>query len=279
MQKIQDIRQIQSLLDGGLRHLKAVCQKHGLRFFLSNGTLLGAVKYQNFIPWDDDADILMPREDYDRLMALPDVDTAEYVLLCRQRQPDWKMPYAKLSMARTLVQETTADFGVKCGLSIDIFPIDTWADSQGLARLRAGWDSLLRRFYSASVEERFFTPRTGVTRGILFCIWCYSRLTGTALHRRCIESLIRQGGRSREGNFVGSIAWCPYGTREVFPRAVFESAVPVLLGGEEYPAPVGYDAYLRSLYGDYPQDPPKEKQKTHHTLQVWLLDTEESHGT
>ena len=76
MNEITDLREIQQVELGVLRHLDQVCRENGLHFFLSNGTLLGAVKYEGFIPWDDDIDVFMPRCDYDRLMRLSGVSPA-----------------------------------------------------------------------------------------------------------------------------------------------------------------------------------------------------------
>ena len=70
MREITDIREIQTLLLNMLRYLKGVCEANGLTYYLSNGTLLGAVKYGSFISWDDDVDIMMPRQDYEKLMEL-----------------------------------------------------------------------------------------------------------------------------------------------------------------------------------------------------------------
>ena len=92
MTEITDLYEIQRLELGILRHLSGICRENGLHFFLSNGTLLGAVKYGAFIPWDDDIDIFMPRADYDRLMSLPGADAGPYRLLSQERTPGWRMP-------------------------------------------------------------------------------------------------------------------------------------------------------------------------------------------
>ena len=68
------------------------CSKHKIRYYLSNGTLLGAVKYKGFIPWDDDVDVLVPREDYDRLMEIF-VDQGDICLVSYERNPQYLYPF------------------------------------------------------------------------------------------------------------------------------------------------------------------------------------------
>lgn len=272
MKPINDVSEVQKLLKDSLRYLKGVCEKYGLRFFLSNGTLLGAVKYRDFIPWDDDADILMPREDYNRLMSIPEIDNGVYRLLSAERTPNWRLPYAKLSLAGTVLQETTADFGLECGLAVDIFPLDKWDDHRAAAYLQASYCALLRRFVSASVEETFFTPKRGLARGILYLIWLYSRRVGASAHCRQIQKQIAHGAKRAKGAYVGSAAWAAYGWREVMPKGVFEKQIGLPLGGEEYPAPIGYAYYLQRMYGDFWLDPPAERQKSNHVIKLWYKD-------
>lgn len=159
MNEITDLREIQQVELGVLRHLDQVCRENGLHFFLSNGTLLGAVKYEGFIPWDDDIDVFMPRCDYDRLMRLSGADSGPYRLLSQERTPGWRLPFAKLCDLSTCKQETCADFGADIGLDVDIFPLDAWSGGAAQARRCGLW----RRGVSASIESRFLSPRTGLS--------------------------------------------------------------------------------------------------------------------
>ena len=72
-------------------------------------------------------------------------------------------------------------------------------------------------------------------------------------------------------NYVGAKSWCVYGDRGIIPAEAFAEAIEVEFEGRMFPAPVGYDAYLSCLYGNYLPEPPKEKQKTHHSFKAYRL--------
>ena len=186
MNEITDLREIQQVELGVLRHLDQVCRENGLHFFLSNGTLLGAVKYEGFIPWDDDIDVFMPRCDYDRLMRLSGADSGPYRLLSQERTPGWRLPFAKLRDLSTCKQETCADFGADIGLDVDIFPLDAWSGGAAQARRCGLW----RRGVSASIESRFLSPapagggRRGICSGGSAAFWAAASSAAASGARR-----------------------------------------------------------------------------------------------
>lgn len=265
MKQITDVREQQQIELGILRHFKVVCDTNGLNYYLSNGTLLGAVKYKRFIPWDDDIDVFMPRADYERLMRVAEIDQAPYRLMARERDERWRLPFAKLCDMRTVKRENSADFGLEFGLEMDIFPLDAWSGGKWQA-MRCG---LWRRGLSASVQSQFDTPKKGLQRGILFGIWIVSRLLGVRFFQKRIDRELQRGRRQPSPEYLGSVAWSLYGKRELIPAEVFAGQILVDFEGDQYTAPIGYDHYLRQLYGDYEPDPPPDKQRTHHCFQVF----------
>lgn len=271
MQQISNLREIQLIQIEILKYFKSVCEKHGIRYYLSNGTLLGAVKYHGFIPWDDDIDVFIPRSDYERLIRLPEFTDGQYVLLSDNRTPGWIYPYSKLSDSTTYVREGAYNLGVNYGVSIDLFPLDAWRGSKCRSRFQALRCGLLRRFLAASVSESFQTPKTGAAKLILFLIWRFSRLVGSQRLRHALLQEIESVRNEKSPRFVGSVAWSLYGVREVIPADVFSEQITLMFEGEAYQAPAGYDMYLRSLYNDYTQDLPPEKQVPHHSMTAWRL--------
>ena len=255
---LNEIKQIEFDL---LKHFDAFCRENGIRYVLSNGTLLGAVKYKGFIPWDDDIDVMVPREDYDRLIA-NFKDSERVRLMSFEREPKYRYPFAKLCDMTTVKDETSLDNGVTLGLNIDVFPLDAWDDDlQKAKREAANIKKNISRLSLAKLRKP--NAPSALKRLVQGMLMIPCKLQGDQVFLRRIVSESNQA--KQEGKvFLGCKSWCIYGEREILPAEVFASTVEVEFEGQVFPAPVGYDTYLRSLYGDYHQDPPPEKQKTHH---------------
>lgn len=245
-----------------LKQFKAFCEKEDIRYCLSNGTLLGAVKYGGFIPWDDDIDVFVPRKDYDRLIQnYP--DTQRYRLFSHERDSHYKFPFAKLCDMTTRKVEQNVDNGVELGLDIDIFPLDAWGTEPEKQARQIG--KLIRKITFVKCARAIgVNPIKRVVKDLV--LWL-TRPTYKYYIRR-IWSIARS---SQEQQYLGCVCWCIYGEREIVPAHVFGQMVDITFEGETFPAPQGYDRYLRSLYGDYTKDPPIEEQVTHHRYRAYRL--------
>ena len=242
------------------------CRKHQIRYFLSNGTLLGAVKYKGFIPWDDDVDVLVPREDYDRLMEFF-TDHDNIRLVSFERDPRYLYPFAKLCDMSIIKDETGLDNGIQLGLSLDVFPLDTWDPDRTKAEREA---RRIRNIMKGLGLAKLKKPNasTALKRTVQGMLIIVSKLRSP---RHYLNRISRMSCREdQKGSpYLGCKCWCIYGSREIIPAEVFSDTVEVEFEGMMFPAPVGYDTYLRSLYGAYPQDPPADKQKTHHSFRAY----------
>jgi len=119
-----------------LKMFDAFCKENNIRYFFAYGTLLGAIRYKGFIPWDDDVDVLVPREDYDRLLKLF-TDSEQYRLYAYEREPKYRYPFAKLCDMTTRKDEGGYENGVELGVDIDIFPLDAWDNDLEKAKKEA----------------------------------------------------------------------------------------------------------------------------------------------
>ena len=257
---LSQVRQVQVEL---LRHFSQVCEKHKLTWFLSNGTLLGAVKYKGFIPWDDDVDVCMPRKDYDRLLQLYE-GTEAYRLMSFDE--DYRFHFEKLADMRTKLVEKNP-LCREIGVNIDVFPLDNFGNSKEDAEVLFSKAEKLRRRLNWSKLSCY----TSATWMKAVAKWLYAlpyKVFGPAYFAGKIMALAAD---TENGSaYMGNLIWGFYGAGEAHLAEVFAESTPVLFEGEQYPAPVGYDSYLRGLYGDYEKDPPKEKQVTHHCYEAYF---------
>ena len=260
---LQEIKQIEFAL---LKKFDVFCKENGIRYFLSNGTLLGAVKYKGFIPWDDDIDVFVPREDYEKLLSLFQ-DDGTYRLFAFEKDRHYRFPFAKLCDMSTRKEEENTDNGVILGVDIDIFPLDAWSSDLHCAQREV---KMINRkmFFLGLTKLRRADSQNPLKRAVKRATMLFLRMMGS----RCfIRSIIRKSTKyaQKDSSYLGCKSWCIYGEREIIPAEVFAETVYIEFEGAIFSAPIGYDTYLRSLYGDYEKDPPAEKQRSHHRYRAY----------
>lgn len=251
-----------------LKYFRDFCEKNNIRYYLTYGTLLGAIRYKGFIPWDDDVDVLVPREDYNRLVAtFP--DSEQYRLYAFEREPKYRYPFAKLCDMSTRKEEFNLDNGVELGVDIDVFPLDYWDDDLKAAKKEA---TRINRYMSKLYTSKLIRSpvKNIIKRAVHRMIMFLYRTVGS---KHYVKKIIKESYKERQKNssYMGCKVWCIYGARGIIPAEVFSDTVEIEFEGEKFPAPVGYDTQLTCLYGDYLPEPPKEKQVTHHGFDAFKL--------
>ena len=273
MKEIDNITEIQSVLFESLCYFDDFCRNHGINYFLANGTLLGAAKYNGFVPWDDDVDVLLMRADYDKLMSLTEINNERYRLLCGEQVPEWRMPYAKLSCEDTLVKEGDYDFGAEFGLTMDIFPIDKWSSCLWIANIQAFRCELLKRLLVCSIGDTFVTQKNGIKKFVLMLIYYFGKTLG---YKRILHKILRniEISKKRKKKYIGCMSWTSHLHKEVFPASYFAKLEYLTFCGRKFPVFADYEMYLDSLYGDWRNDLAKEDQHSNHNIKAWRRDAE-----
>lgn len=252
-----------------LKMFDSFCKEHNIRYFLGYGTLLGAVRYQKFIPWDDDVDVLVPREDYEKLLSLFE-DNEKYRLYAIERNPKYRFPFAKLcDMDTRLTEIVYPKNGVELGVNIDIFPLDNWDADLDQAREEV-------RRINKNMEWLSLTKmrKPNTNNPIKFMYWYVFMIVVKLIGSKYfIRKIIKESNKPQQKGspYAGVKVWCLYGERGIIPVDAFAEAVMLEFENEVFPAPIGYDAYLTCLYGDYMPEPPVEKRKTHHSFTAYRL--------
>ena len=259
--------------DSNLRDLKSVeldlllefdrvCKKLNLEYFLSSGTLLGAVRHSGFIPWDDDVDVMMFRKDYEKLLKLaPNEFAPQYFLQTQTTDMEFPFPFAKLrDSMTTLIEEQLSGLDINHGIYIDIFPLDGVPTNESLRKL--GWIPIsIIGYLSLSKTVRRDSPhKLAIIFKILNSIIHVKARTllkiYTSLCRLC---------DAEKTKYVAFSSWPDYPfNRIIYKKSIFERTVMLRFHGHFFPAPSGYDDLLKQIYGDYMVLPPEEKRLSNH---------------
>lgn len=247
-----------------------VCEKNNLTYFLVGGTALGAVRHKGFIPWDDDIDVGMPREDFEKYVLLQkEYEGTPYFIQTYKTDPNFIYNYAKLrDSSTTFVENYYAAFQMNHGVWIDIFPIDGTPAKTKENPKKFGkkvlwtWVQVYLEYLCAL--KRKFSKRTffkDLGLNIVSCLFFWTNV-GHYRNKRVDKRLKKYSYKDSEylANWLGTNP-----KKEAMPREVYDGPVSKgIFEGMEVNLPPDYDKYLTLLYGDYMTPPPANKQEGHH---------------
>ena len=265
-QRLKMLEPVHGIQKELLQKLDQVCRERGLRYTAIHGTLLGAVRHQGFIPWDDDVDIAMPREDYDRLLALaPQVFPEPYFLQTPENTENvFYGGYAKLRRSGTAAIEPQHR-GRKChqGIWIDIFPLD-YCPEDGEKRK---WLQCRITFWQRLLMAKLYRPGHGMPEDINPKILSLYYLLARCLRRRWIRRRLEQLFRGCGKSDKLAILACYYGgfpNTNVYPASLFDSVTVVPFEDFQIPVPQKYDDILSERYGSNYMDLPEKRKRVSH---------------
>ncbi len=245
----KELRKAQLIMLEMLVEFDAICQKHNLKYWLDSGTLLGAVRHQGFIPWDDDIDLSMPVEDYNKFLEIGASQLSSNIFVqTKETDPNFKFDYIKLRSNKASIvefHEEGREVGYHQGVFVDIFPMLTLPNSSFHEKFYNGIFESIRSVSAVSLHTPNGEDYPEIREKLVKAL-----------------SLMHQGWKRDDvkviygGEMPDVAAW--FEIDELFPlkKITFE--------GLEFYAPKNPQHYLSEIYSfDFMKLPPLDKRATH----------------
>jgi len=265
------IAKIQANLFEMLELFDRVCKENEIDYYIIGGTLLGAIRHNNFIPWDDDVDIGLFRDDYLKLMSLSQKVWGQDYVIKGPGDRTFPYPYSKLINKKTTIIE---DIGYKfiTGLYIDIFPIDGAGNTVNIGVKHYRRINRSRGYLQLSINNDYKAENI-----FKYLMQKMIKYIGPVFWKALIQNNLKKYKVSSSiyvGNMLG--AW---GEREIVEKRLFGKPQGYLIRGHKFLGPQYAAEYLEKIYGKYMELPPLEKRKSHHAnIYVDLNQAYEKYG-
>ncbi len=258
---VDQIKKVKLIETELLEEFIHVCDALSINYYIIGGTLLGAVRHQGFIPWDDDIDVGMIRSDYEYFKQNAAGLFSDKVFL-QNYETDQDFPLSFIKLRRngtTFIEESMKDFNIHHGVFIDVFPLDYYPEGK------------VHQFI-VNMKNGFLNKRINVELGLGGSNWV-SMLKGVITrmlipnYRDAVKmkDLLFRKSSNYPSRYIRNYngAW---GLKEIVPFSCFGDGVPIQFENVTVNAPKLYDEYLSCVYGDYMKLPPEEKRQPHHSV-------------
>ncbi|ACD51272.1 LicD family protein [Clostridium botulinum] len=264
------LKDAQMLMVSILKDVHNICEKHGLKYFLDAGTLLGAVRHKGFIPWDDDMDIGMLRDDYEKFLRIAKEELPSHLFLQTFESDKYYDIYqvpCKVRYNGTVLIEKAIGENEKMhnGVYIDIFPYDSLPKHNFVYKIQR---SISGNILKSFVRLRDIPEKLTLKNKITFSFYKIITKIFTAKRRRkFFGALVKWNDKNSKYMGYGvDTAWSEY----VYKKDDYFDLIKLEFEGENFYGPKNADAILTELYGDY-MTLPKEEERVWHAKEIKKL--------
>lgn len=240
-----------------------ICKKNNLSYTLFAGTLLGAVRHKGFIPWDDDVDVGMLRDDYEKFLKIAHEELdSKYYLDCFEYNKKYHLAFAKIRKNGTIFDEETAHhLDNHKGIYIDVFPIDNVYDNVERSHINA---ILIKMIIQTIYVKNKIYKLSDCRHKILSAFFMiFSHKTLMKLQKKLSTS-----NKNNNSELVACFLSVYPFKKEVIKRSDVIPTKEIEFENKKYQVINNYDLYLKNVYGDYRKLPPKEKRVNHMPLKI-----------
>lgn len=268
------IGQVQQLGYQMLEKFNEIAKENNLTYYLSGGTCLGAIRHEGFIPWDDDIDLLMPREDYDKFIQI--VSNNENIFgespyhVCKPLDDNYYCPFLKIINTDTVVYEKNIHKRYKSGVWVDIFPLD-YCDND-VNNIEKDYRKFM--FYKMMLQFNIQGKLDSLKKRALMAI-AYVPLSIINFGKNdkyWIQKILNLTNKPSSDK-VAAVVWRLDNRELYFPISWFQEVKYVKFEGGQFPIFTKYHEYLTMMYGDYMKIP-DEKDRVVHDFEGYLTVTE-----
>ena len=269
--KEMTLDEIQSVSLKILKYIHELCEKNGIKYWLIYGTLLGAIRHKGYIPWDDDVDIAMTRDDYEKFLkiAVEESKKDENPYYVDHFTVSKDYPYYIMRICDSRYRLEFESTRHTSGIFVDIYPFDDTGNDVNYWIKKSPHTELMKKCMLLSTYYNWFYGSSVLHKILNLPLMIYSRVMGTQFFMKRIDKMSRIFNGENSG-FIGLTSWAD--VLRIYPKEWFKELKLVQFENLNVYIPACYDEVLKIRYGDYMTLPPESEQVPHHNYKAYEIE-------